>query len=134
MILIPRLVGLLAMAQVIPAGAVPSRVVDMPPTDWNALPELVLGFGTETPPTAFVHAEVVAGRCRAESAENHWRVVSPVIVLFDGTRIMRQIVPRAIGCVAIEQYTVGYVSRLMRGAAAPTPGWYRLAVTYTWPK
>lgn len=126
--------ALLALAQVMPAEAVPPRVVDVPPADWNALPELALGFANETAPAAFVHGEVTAGRCRAESAERRWRVVSPVIVLFDGTRTVRQIVPRAIGCTAVEQYTVGYVSRLMRGAAAPTPGWYRLAVTYTWPK
>ena len=110
-----------------------------PPTDWSRLPELALaspkGDADAASRIAFVRGEVTSGRCKAErTADGGARIVAPVILLVDAAGTVRQIVPRAIGCATVEQYTVGYVSTLVRGAApVATPGWYRVTVTYRWP-
>jgi hypothetical protein len=81
----------------------------MPPSDWSALPLFPLPRGAQ--------------------------VVDVAAVLIGEQGALARIVPRAIGCATIEQYTVGYVQSLVRGgpgAVVPAPGWYRLAVTYRW--
>lgn len=117
---------------------VPAQVSVMPPTDWSGVPELTLrdrGDGGSDR-AAFVRGEVAAGRCKAEqTGDGGVRVVAPVVLLVDAGRAVRQIVPRAIGCATVEQYTVGYVSALVRAASpVAAPGWYRVTVTYQWPK
>lgn len=102
-----------------------------PPTDWSALPVFPLPRASFDDP--FVRAEIATGRCRvpAGQAEN---LVAPVAILIGPAGAVRQIVPQAIGCPTVEQYTVGYLLSLTRaghgGAVPPAPGWYRLTVTY----
>lgn len=106
-----------------------------PPTDWSTVPELTLrARGDAGTRVAFVSGEVAAGRCQArQTADGHVGIDAPVVVLFDAQRRVRQIVPRAIGCPTVEQYTVGYVSTLIRDAEpVQNAGWYRVTVTYQW--
>ncbi|HVF95463.1 MAG TPA: hypothetical protein VM900_14210 [Sphingomonas sp.] len=111
----------------------------VPPADWSVLPLLVLparpAFGL--PLATFVQAEVKAGRCKSVVAAGALRrVESPVAILFGPAGAPRAIVPAAIDCPTVEQYTVGYVSTLLRTAIAERqvfpPGWQRLPVTYQW--
>lgn len=109
----------------------------LPPADWSTLPDLPV---TPTPevfdPSGFVRREAEAGRCKAEQTPRGWEIHSPVAVLVDARGTVQRIVPRAIDCSTVEQYTAGYVSTLARRAvAAPgglKQGWYRYAVTYRW--
>lgn len=107
-----------------------------PPHDWSALPVFPLPrAGQVSDGVPFVRAEIAAGRCKtAEGAENG--LTAPVAILVgDGGRVMR-IVPRAIDCPTVEQFTVGLLLALTRGgpgsATPPAPGWYRLSVSYAW--
>lgn len=128
---------LAAQAASLAAPPAPAPVVTVPPANWATLPTFVLPTGPAggVHVSAFVAAEVKAGRCRAVATEGMLRVDSPVAILVTAAGTVRQVVPQAIGCPTVEQYTVGYVSTLTRGAAdreAIKPGWYRLAVTYQW--
>lgn len=109
----------------------------MPPQDWSALPVFPAPRGAQVMDGAgFVRAEIDSGRCKAGPPQpDGARVVAPVAILIGQDGAVTRIVPRAIGCVTVEQYTVGYVQSLVRGgpgAVIPAPGWYRLAVTYRW--
>ena len=56
-------------------------------------------------------------------------------LLVDAGGAVQRIVPRAIGCPTVEQYTVGLVSSLARrgvAAAGLRPGWYRYVAGYRW--
>lgn len=109
-----------------------------PPADWSVLPLLVLPTPAAALPLAtFVQAEVKAGRCNTVvSVGAIRRVESPVAVLVGAAGAPRAIIPAAIACPTVEQYTVGYVSTLLRTAVAGRqafpPGWQRLSVTYQW--
>ena len=104
----------------------------LPPlTEWRALAPLPWRSPPVLAPdmTGFVAAEVKAGRCTA---------VQPGILALDlAVRIdepgrVRQVVPQAIGCPTIEQYAAGLVTGFARNnLRGPTPGWYRVAVTFT---
>lgn len=114
-------------------------IVPAPPGDWATMPLLVLPAHPHESAdiSSFVQAEVKAGRCKAVAADGGtWRLDSPVAVLIGPAGGVRQVVPQAIGCPTVEQYTVGYVSTLARGTtgdrASFKPGWYRLPVTYQW--
>ena len=106
----------------------------MPPSDWSALPLFPLPRGAQVVDgAAFVRGEIDSGRCKAAPQPDGGHVVAPVAVLIGEQGAIARIVPRAIGCATIEQYTVGYVQSLVRGgpgAVVPAPGWYRLAVSY----
>ncbi len=109
----------------------------MPPQDWSALPIFPLPRGAlAADGTGFVRGEIESGRCKAGAPQaDGARVVAPVAILVGAEGAVARIVPRAIDCVTVEQYTVGYVQSLVRGgpgAVVPAPGWYRLAVAYRW--
>lgn len=86
-------------------------------------------------PSGFVRREVAAGRCLATTGPQGREVVSPVAILFDARGSIARVVPRAIGCPTVEQFTAGYVSATVRRlgvAGGLRPGWYRHTVTYRW--
>lgn len=126
-----------AAAQVMvpaPAPATPTM-----PSNWSALPLFALAVRTDGfRVSAFVQGEVKAGRCKVEPDENGVsRLDVPVAILVGAGGVIRQVVPQAIDCPTVEQFTVGYVFTIARGAAAADrdrirPGWYRLPVGYQW--
>lgn len=123
----------LLLQAAVPAAAGPA----MPPTDWSTLPDLpVAPPRGASDPSGYVRREVAAGRCRAAPIGGGSRVAASVAVLVDARGSVQRIVPQAIGCPTVEQFTAGYVSTLARRAviAGQTfrPGWYRHVVTYRW--
>jgi hypothetical protein len=105
----------------------------MPPQDWSNLPIFPLPRAREvTDGSAYVRTELATGRCKIAAPP----VVAPVAILVGTSGQVVRIVPRAIDCPTVEQYTVGYLIGLTRGgpgsALPPRPGWYRLDVTYRW--
>lgn len=110
----------------------------MPPQDWSALPLFPLPLaGSSADGAAFVRGEMAAGRCKTSPVQlDGSRLVAPVAILVGTGGAVQRIVPRAIDCPTVEQFTVGYLLSLTRGgpgeATPPAPGWYRLAVTYRW--
>lgn len=116
------------------AAALLLQAAALPPQDWSTLPLFPLPrAGAVTDGSAYVRAEVVAGRCKATGMTE---MPAPVAILVGPSGYVTRIVPRAIGCPTVEQYTVGYLLSLTRGgpgsALPPRPGWYRLTVTYRW--
>jgi hypothetical protein len=111
------------------------QAIAPPPLDWSALPELPLSPPRGAfDPSGFVRNEVAARRCRATADGDAQLVTAPLAVLVDESGAVSRIVPRAIDCPTVEQYTAGYVSALARRAGLPRlkAGWYRYAVTYRW--
>lgn len=104
----------------------------MPPTDWTALPELPVAAPSGPTSSAFVRREVARNRCRAQAADGLVEIESPVAVLVDERGDVQRVVPHAIDCPTVEQYTAGYVSSLARRAAGLRPGWYKFTMTYRW--
>lgn len=109
----------------------------MPPADWSALPSLPLPAGRiEFDPSGYVRREVFAKRCTARVNGQVLEVAAPVAILVDANGLVQRVVPQAIGCSTVEQFTAGYVSSLARRAGASpaglAPGWYRYTVTYRW--
>lgn len=106
----------------------------MPPSgDWSAMPDFPLAaFGGGFDPSPFVAREVTAGRCRPPAGAR--RIASPIAVLIGAGGAVQRIVPAAIDCPTVEQYTVGLVSTLARRLDLATlrPGWYRYVATYRW--
>ncbi len=109
----------------------------LPPADWSTLPELPIprarvGFDL----SSYARREVAAGRCKAAAVAGGSRIVAPVAVLVDANGAVQRIVPQAIGCPTVEQFTAGYASTLARRAAMAVgglrPGWYRHTATYRW--
>lgn len=109
-----------------------------PPQDWAPLPLFPLPrAASASDGSAFVRGEVEAGRCKAPPVQpDGTRLAAPVAILVGPGGGVQRIVPRAIDCPTVEQFTVGYLLSLTRGgpggALPPAPGWYRLAVTYRW--
>ncbi|WP_375402468.1 hypothetical protein [uncultured Sphingomonas sp.] len=122
--------ALLLQAVAPPAPAPP------PPPEWSILPELPVALPRgASDPSGYVRREVAAGRCAAARIAGESRVVAPVAVFFDAAGAVRRVVPGAVGCPTVEQFTAGYVSTLARRAAAGRAipsGWYRHVVTYRW--
>ena len=110
----------------------------MPPQDWTPLPVFPLPRTTATTDgSAFVRGEVEAGRCKAPAPQpDGTRLIAPVAILVGSGGMVSRIVPRAIDCPTVEQYTVGTLLSLTRGGAGgvlpPARGWYRLAISYRW--
>jgi hypothetical protein len=110
-----------------------------PPADWGTLPELRWKLPPRHTRTTsdYVRAEVAAGRCAAgqrsaRAAALH--IDLAVLATADGR--VRAVVPRAINCPTVEQYTVGLFQRMARDnldtAGRATDTWYRAAMTYSW--
>ena len=123
----------LLLQTAVPAASGPA----MPPADWSILPDLpVTPQRGASDPSGYVRREVAAGRCRALPIAGTSRVAAPVAVLIDARGSVQRIVPQAIGCPTVEQFTAGYVSTLARRALIAgqrfRPGWHRHIVTYRW--
>jgi hypothetical protein len=110
-----------------------------PPVEgWDSLPVFPLPrVANVTEEAEFVRREVEAGRCAAALHDGAtMRLSAPVAIRVDGSGVVRQIVPQAIGCPTVEQYTVGFLQALTRGgpgSSAPLrAGWYNLTVGYSW--
>jgi hypothetical protein len=123
------------------AARAPARMRPVsPPSDWSHLPELP--YARRVPDmdalSTFVRDEVAAGRCAASGRVGGSAVVTLdlAVMVAPGGRI-RRIVPRAIDCLAVEQYGSGLVSRLARGnllvdgIVADT--WFRTTLVFSWP-
>lgn len=115
------------------------QAIAPPPVDWAPLPVLRYRRAAAPAPdaSAFVRDEAMAGRCAAAiRAVRGWTLRVDLAVLGTAEGQVRQVVPRAIACPAVEQYAAGLVSRLARdNLVADTAGevWYRTSVTFAWP-
>jgi len=107
--------------------------------DWASLPELMY----RNPPTIagnmvrFVAKEIARGRCKlVDPAKTTLAVDVAVLVEPDGT--VRSVVPKAIQCPNVEQYTAGLVTAFTRNNLSPRAAqaeqWYRASVTFSWKK
>lgn len=117
-----------------PTPAAPSPVL---PPNWAVLPVLRWRMPPTYEPemTRFVVEEVEAGRCTAaehDGAATRLKVDLALLVSAAGN--VRTIVPRAIGCSTVEQYTSGLISSVTRDNLQPTDedAWYRTSVTFSW--
>ncbi len=130
---------LLATAVQVTAPTVPASPATAaePPHDWSTLAAITL------PPAApdmvrFVRDEVAAGRClRARPADEQVVLVVPMAIRIGTDGIASSVVPLAIGCPTVEQYSAGVAQRMVRRLTHRTmmtgDRWYRTVITYTWP-
>lgn len=112
----------------------------MPPQDWSGLRPLPYTRDADDGATlsAFVQAEVKAGRCAAATqTAQGWTLKVDLAVLVGPAGQPRRVVPRAIACPSVEQYAAGLVSSMVRSSITPDTtdigGWYRTSLTFTWP-
>lgn len=124
-----------------PAASGAGATVQPPALDsWNAFPPLTLLRPAidMAPLSRFVRGEVEGGRCTAAIADasGNTTVHARVAVLVRPDGGVRRIVPAAIGCPTVEQFTAGVIGRLASGnVRAPWPQadrWYRAGITYSW--
>ncbi len=121
---------------VVPTPPPASGAVE-PPHDWSTLPALTLpAAGPDM--VRFVRDEVSAGRCtRARASDAQMVLVVPLAVRISADGNADSVVPLAIGCATVEQFSAGVAQRMVRHLAHRTmiPGdrWYRTVITYTWP-
>jgi hypothetical protein len=102
-----------------------------PPTEWTALPRLQLGLAAAPPTqlTEFVRREVAAAHCTLPAEAR----MLDLVVLIGQNGQVRRIVPRAIGCPAVEQFAAGIVLSAARDRM-PAPSsdtWYVTTVALT---
>ncbi|HIV78805.1 MAG TPA: hypothetical protein H9899_14905 [Candidatus Sphingomonas excrementigallinarum] len=108
-----------------------------PPHDWSTLAALTLpAAGPDM--VRFVREEVTAGRCtRAKVSDAQMVLVVPLAIRISADGNADSVVPLAIGCPTVEQFSAGVAQRMVRHLAHRTmiPGdrWYRTVITYTWP-
>ncbi|WP_298672827.1 hypothetical protein [uncultured Sphingomonas sp.] len=110
---------------------------DTPPMPWSKLPDLPLIRHSAMAPeiSRFVHDEVAAGRCNAaQPAAEGFRLHLDLALLVDHTGEIKRIIPHAIGCPTVEQYSAGIVSRMARANVAPPESetWYRAGLDFSW--
>lgn len=129
-----------AAAPPILAPVVPTTqtVATLPPQDWSVLPIVrIRRQATALANTsAYVHGEVVAGRCaRVVRTTQGWAVTVDLAVLITPDGRIRRVTPRAIDCPTVEQYAAG----LILGARdsidvvdADADAWYRTSLTFAW--
>lgn len=110
------------------------------PTDWGALPELpyINVPRLRGSYVRYVVEEVKNGRCPASADDTGtYRIRVPLVVQLGPGGMVKRMVPAAIGCPTVEQYTVGLVQNLTRGnvrvpALQLGETWYRTAMNYSW--
>ncbi|QNA86769.1 hypothetical protein G4G27_04010 [Sphingomonas sp. So64.6b] len=111
-----------------------------PPKDWSALAPLSF---TKQPDyaaglTTFVADEVKAGRCvppKRIDGQKRIDISLAVLVVPGGT--VKRIVPQAIDCPTVEQYSAGLVLSMARDNIKGSPAtdtWYRTSMSYNWEK
>ncbi|SEM39255.1 hypothetical protein SAMN05192583_0020 [Sphingomonas gellani] len=109
----------------------PAEWAQLPPLPWRVPPR----YDGEM--ARFVMEEVRAGRCVAAvttATGQALQVDVALLIASDGRP--RAIVPRAIGCATVEQYTSGLISRAVRENLIPDverDTWYRASITFHWP-
>lgn len=109
-----------------------------PPAEWSKLADLPLirrGAMQQPELSRFVHDEVAAGRCSAaQRGADGFTLAVDLAVLVDRSGEVRRIVPRAIGCLTVEQYAAGLISRMARANLAPAANgaWYRITIGFAW--
>ena len=121
-----------------PAAPATPMASAMPPQDWSTLPVLrIRGQATTLANTsAYVHGEVVAGRCaHVVRTSQGWALTVDLAVLVAPDGRVRRVTPRAIDCPTVEQYAAGVIlgardSIAVAGQDADT--WYRTSLTFTW--
>ena len=113
--------------------------VPLPPSDWSTLPALRYLHLAPDDPTlaAFVRSEAKAGRCTAaRQTPSGWSLAVDVAVLIQPDGMVRNTLPRAIGCPSVEQYAAGIVFSRARGnvdtGGAGADGWYRTSLAFSW--
>jgi len=106
-----------------PAGAI------VAPADWSRMPQLPWRI----PPRitadliAVVEREVADERCVHAPGP----VVVDMAVLARGDGGIRAVVPRAIGCATIEQFSAGLVTSFARNnLRRHSAGWYRTTISF----
>jgi hypothetical protein len=122
----------------VPAAATAPVASTLPPQDWSTLPVLrIRGQATTLANTsAYVHGEVVAGRCtHVVRTTQGWALTVDLAVLINPDGRVRRVTPRAIDCPTVEQYAAGVIlgardSIDVAGEDADT--WYRTSLTFTW--
>jgi len=122
------------------APAAPSTPVasTMPPQDWSTLPVLrIRGQATTLANTsAYVHGEVVAGRCaHVVRTSQGWALTVDLAVLVTPDGRVRRVTPRAIDCPTVEQYAAGVILGARDSidvADADADTWYRTSLTFAW--
>jgi hypothetical protein len=111
-----------------------------PPKDWSTLAPLPF---TKQPDytaslTDFVAEEVKSGRCvppKRTDGQNHIDISLAVLIVPGGA--VKRIVPQAIECPTVEQYSAGLVLSMSRDnikASPATDTWYRTSMSYNWSK
>lgn len=117
-----------------PAAPAPSD----PPREWSTLPAIPLPPASDDM-VRFVRDEVNAGRCvRHQTTQSgQVTVVAPLALRFNAEHGVETIVPVAIGCPTVEQFSAGAAQRMVRRlpyrATLTGDRWYRTVITYTWP-
>ncbi|WP_343527704.1 hypothetical protein [Sphingomonas sp.] len=120
-----------------PAPA-PAPAPAEPPHDWTGLPVITLGSAGPDM-IRFVREEVHAGRCTRASRDGSGQMVLavPLALRISPDGLVQTVVPLAIDCPTVEQYSAGAAERMMRHlphrAMLAGDRWYRTAITYTWP-
>ena len=116
------------------ANAVPSDL----PHDWSPLPSITLPPAS-TEMVRFVREEVSAGRCphNRMTEDGQVGVGVPLAVRLNAESGAQTVVPLAIGCPTVEQFSAGAAQRMVRNlphrAMLAADRWYRTVITYTWP-
>ncbi|MCT8002780.1 hypothetical protein NZL82_12935 [Sphingomonas sanguinis] len=137
MIALSLLAAVLQATAPTPPAAPPVPTLAEPPHDWSTLAAITLPpAGPEL--VRFVREEVASGRCpRAKATDEQMVLVVPLAVRVGPDGIANSVVPLAIGCPTVEQYSAGVAQRMIRHLTHRTmmagDRWYRTVITYTWP-
>ncbi|MBC3941640.1 hypothetical protein [Sphingomonas albertensis] len=123
-----------------PATAPASAPVSgpLPPQDWSTLPPLRIRRQATTlaNTSAYVHGEVMAGRCaKAVRTVQGWSLSLDLAVLMTRDGRVRRITPRAIDCPTVEQYAAGVILGARDSidvVDTDTDTWYRTSLTFAW--
>jgi len=124
----------------VPASAPVSGPVSgpLPPQDWSTLPPLRIRRQATTlaNTSAYVHGEVMAGRCaKAVRTVQGWSLSLDLAVLMTRDGRVRRITPRAIDCPTVEQYAAGVILGARDSidvVDTDTDTWYRTSLTFAW--
>jgi hypothetical protein len=130
-------IAALALLAQVPAAQPPAPALET----WPALPTLLYERDPDDlgEVSRFVQDEVEAGRCGTPLKAGENRVLRVrVVVLVGPDGRARALVPEAIGCPTVEQYTAGVIGRLVAGNVRqpwPTQAqWLRTGLVYSWSK
>ncbi|WP_380778675.1 hypothetical protein [Sphingomonas sp. R86520] len=124
----------------VPPGtaSTPAAANALPPQDWSTLPLLRTRRRASTlaNTSAYVHGEVMAGRCaKAVRTAQGWTITVDLAVLMTPRGGVRRVTPRAIDCPTVEQYAAGVIlgtRDALDVGEADTDTWYRTSLTFAW--